>query len=99
MGKFIVFTDYGCEGWKPSYMGDSFEDAYKDREKQMGMGNSNVIIVKQVVLVVMEGAFTRNAEEPPVEMTMVNCEHGRDWAETCSGCGRFFSLTQKDSAT
>src|SRR6185295_19556895 len=99
MARYWVMTNYGAyEGWKRAYCGESFDEAVKWRETQMGMGNSEVLIFKEVELVVTEA----DEETQRVRQPMVghNCpELANSFAGTieigdsCKYCGWVASAT------
>lgn len=48
-GPYIVWTDYGYEGWSPD-SADSFEDALSLEREQLSLGNRNIVITKLVIV-------------------------------------------------
>lgn len=54
MKTFVVFVNYGMEGWKIADETDDFNEAVMIREHSMGMGNSDVVIFRPVILEVRE---------------------------------------------
>ena len=52
--KFIVWTNYGFEGWSERFA-DSFDEAVKLRDEQMGLSNREAIITEYIPLNVKDG--------------------------------------------
>ncbi len=47
MKQYVVFVNYGLEGWKIWEQSDSFEEAIKAREAALSNGNFDVVIFKR----------------------------------------------------
>lgn len=54
MRSYVVFVNYGLEGWKIYDQADTLADAVRDREEAMGNGNREVVIFKPVRLIYQE---------------------------------------------
>lgn len=46
--RYIVFIDYGSEGWKIFLQSDSFEEAISARDTALSQGNTTVKILRDV---------------------------------------------------
>lgn len=53
MKDYLIWTDYGQEGWNYREA-DTFEEAKKIREEQLSFGDSTVIITKRVKYSIIE---------------------------------------------
>jgi hypothetical protein len=49
-GNFVVMVNYGLEGWKIADQADFLLEALKIREREMSLGNAEVVIFKTVNL-------------------------------------------------
>lgn len=48
--KFVVFVNYGLEGWKPWAETADFDDAVEKWKEAMGNGSREVVIFERVPL-------------------------------------------------
>jgi len=46
MSKYIVWRDYGSEGWQPSETVDTWEKAIEEWKNAMSLGPHDVVITK-----------------------------------------------------
>lgn len=60
--RFIVWTNYGTEGWQPA-VADTFEAAVAVRDEQMSYGNFEVVVTEHVPLNVVDGRATFQGKE------------------------------------
>lgn len=60
--KFIVWVDYGSEGWSPSDYKDTFEEAAESMLYHKGSGNQNVVITEYIPVKVVPARIEKLSE-------------------------------------
>lgn len=84
--RFVVFTNYGIEGWKISGQAMELEDAIKIREMHRNLGNAQIEVFEhwQIAYVPEQEAYPLDE----VAFYPTNIEGYQLFA--CSTCGKTF---------